>query len=325
MQNNPVVSVIIPNYNHAPYLPQRINSVLGQTFPHFELIILDDCSPDESREVIREFATQDARIRMAFNDENSGSTFKQWNKGVGLAQGDYIWIAESDDFADECFLEKLVPILQKNKNIGMVYCMSHKVNEKNEIIGDAMPRDNENLDPDRWEKDFVNNGVDECANVMIFKNVIANASGLVFQKEVFVKCGGAAEKLKLCGDWLTYAKMLKFTDVAYVAERLNYFRVHSNTVRKKKSFSGWEAIWERFQVLQYVTENFEVSPENHVKALVKLVTDFFRQKGNITLIRQEGAKWKEFVLHLRNHKIKAKLIIGLMGWTGKKIKKRVGI
>ena len=95
----PTVSVIVPNYNHARYLRQRIESVLGQTYQDFEVILLDDCSTDESRSVLGEYA-KDPRVRIEFNEKNSGSTFKQWNKGVRLARGEYIWIAESDDYAD---------------------------------------------------------------------------------------------------------------------------------------------------------------------------------------------------------------------------------
>jgi len=103
----PKVSVIVPNYNHARYLRQRVDSVLGQTFQDFELILLDDCSTDESRSVLSSYAGN-PRVRIEFNEVNSGSTFKQWNKGVRLARGEYVWIAESDDYADPQLLERLV-------------------------------------------------------------------------------------------------------------------------------------------------------------------------------------------------------------------------
>src|SRR5438034_11203510 len=86
------VSVIIPNYNHARYLRKRIESVLTQTYQDFEVILLDDCSTDESRSIIGEYRI-DPRVRIELNEQNSGNTFKQWNKGVGLARGTYVWIA----------------------------------------------------------------------------------------------------------------------------------------------------------------------------------------------------------------------------------------
>src|ERR1700722_3014578 len=102
----PRVSVIVPNYNHARFLRQRLDSVVAQTFQDFELILLDDCSTDESRKILEEYA-RDPRARLELNEANSGSPFKQWNKGVRLARGKYVWIAESDDYANERFLERL--------------------------------------------------------------------------------------------------------------------------------------------------------------------------------------------------------------------------
>src|ERR1700730_12479921 len=98
--NQPKVSVIIPNYNHAPYLRQRINTVLRQTFQDFEVILMDDCSTDEGRSIIAEYAVG-PRVKVQLNERNSGSTFKQWKKGITLARGEYIWIAESDVYSDQ--------------------------------------------------------------------------------------------------------------------------------------------------------------------------------------------------------------------------------
>src|SRR5215467_1498105 len=106
----PKVSIVVPNYNHARFLPQRLNSILGQTFQDFELILLDDSSTDDSRSILSQY-TADPRVRIEFNELNSKSPFKQWNKGVRLARGEYVWIAESDDYADERLLERLVPLL----------------------------------------------------------------------------------------------------------------------------------------------------------------------------------------------------------------------
>jgi glycosyltransferase involved in cell wall biosynthesis len=120
------VSVIIPNYNHARFLPRRIESVLCQTYQDFELILLDDCSTDDSRSLLSEYAC-DPRVRMEFNEKNSGSPFKQWNKGVRLARGEYVWIAESDDYADERMLERLAAVLEAEPKFALAYCRSWRV------------------------------------------------------------------------------------------------------------------------------------------------------------------------------------------------------
>ena len=108
------VSVIVPNYNHAAFLHDRISSILNQSYQNFELIILDDCSTDNSLAIIEQFKEEKAVSHVILNTKNSGSTFKQWEKGLNLAKGEYIWIAESDDFADRQFLERAVEILDEN-------------------------------------------------------------------------------------------------------------------------------------------------------------------------------------------------------------------
>lgn len=85
--NKPLVSVIIPNYNHAQFLDERIQTVLNQTYQNFELIILDDKSTDNSLEVINKYKNDPHVSEIVVNEENSGSTFKQWHKGFELAKG----------------------------------------------------------------------------------------------------------------------------------------------------------------------------------------------------------------------------------------------
>ncbi len=129
----PKVTVITPNYNHARYLPQRLESILNQTFQDFELIILDNASTDNSREVIESYK-KDPRVRAIFNAENNGSTFKQWNLGLSHANGEYIWFAESDDYADPTLLATLVDRLDRHPNVGLAFCQSWAVDEDSNIL-----------------------------------------------------------------------------------------------------------------------------------------------------------------------------------------------
>ena len=127
----PLVSVIIPNYNHAPYLKQRIESVLNQTYQDFEVIILDDCSTDNSRDIIENYKTNSKIKNIIYNRQNSGSTFKQWDKGIAEATGDYIWIAESDDYCETDFIEKIIGEINNDAEIVLAYTQSKIVDENN--------------------------------------------------------------------------------------------------------------------------------------------------------------------------------------------------
>lgn len=108
MDNSPMVSVILPNYNHVVYLKERIESILNQTYQNFELILLDDCSADNSCDILNAYKEHPKVSALVLNEKNTGNTFLQWDRGIRLAKGKYVWIAESDDTADIHFLEATV-------------------------------------------------------------------------------------------------------------------------------------------------------------------------------------------------------------------------
>jgi len=230
LKRMPKVSVIVPNYNHAPYLERRFNSIFGQTYQDFEVIILDDCSTDNSREVLETYRNHPKVSQFVFNEKNSGSTFKQWNKGVAMAKGEYIWIAESDDEAEFEFLHTLVPKLEENPNVGIAYCQSNRVDETSKIIvhNDTWTDD---IDIKKWKEDYVSDGKKECLDALIYKNTIPNASAVIFRRSVFLKAGGGCENMRLCGDWLTWSKMLEVSDIYFSKKTLNKFRFHELNAR----------------------------------------------------------------------------------------------
>ena len=229
VNTTPTVSVIVPNYNHARFLPKRIESIFGQSFQNFELILLDDCSTDDSRSILCRYAS-DPRVRVEFNEVNSGSSFKQWNKGVSLARGEYVWIAESDDYADRQLLETLVTTLGADPTVMLAYCRSWRVTEDDQKngFGDWYL---DYLDPQRWTANFVTDGVEECQNYFVYSNPVPNASAVVFRRAGYQRVGGADETLRLCGDWKLWAAMALNGKVLYLAEPLNYFRYHDASVR----------------------------------------------------------------------------------------------
>jgi glycosyltransferase involved in cell wall biosynthesis len=244
-----MVSAIVPNYNHARFLPRRVESVLRQTCKDFELILLDDCSTDESRAILSGYAG-DPRVRVEFNEVNSGSTFKQWNKGVRLARGKYVWIAESDDYADERLLERLVTVLENEPAASFAYCRSWRVMEDNSVdgFGDWYL---DLVDPHRWKVDFCVDGREEFQKYLACYCVVPNASAAVFRKEIYDRVGRADESLHLCGDWKVWAAMALTGKVAFVSEPLNYYRFHETSVLHK-SKQGAVDVLESLQVVRWI-------------------------------------------------------------------------
>jgi glycosyltransferase involved in cell wall biosynthesis len=256
----PTVSIIVPNYNHARFLPKRIGSILEQTYQDFELILLDDCSTDESRAILTQYAN-DPRVRIEFNETNSGSTFKQWNKGVRLARGKYVWLAESDDYADERLLERLVAVLDKEPAVTLAYCQSWRILDDGQLDGLA-DYYLDYLDPQRWKADFCTDGREECESYLICSNTIPNASAVVFRREIYERVGGADESLRLCGDWKLWASMVLEGKVSYLGEPLNYYRTHNKSVRSKSRKKALD-VAEDLQLVHWLLER--ITPTEAVR------------------------------------------------------------
>lgn len=223
---NPLITVIIPNFNHAKYLKERIDSVLNQTYNNIEVFLFDDCSNDNSKEILMSYKSSPLVKGIIFNEKNSGSTFKQWQKGFELAHGEYIWIAESDDYCDIHFLEILVDKLIDDK-IAIVYSKSHLVDSHDKFIKKARG------------KGFTRYvGNDFIRKKMGCGNEIINASAVIFNKRCLSKIPNDYNTYKAGGDYLFWIYLAEQGDVIFVHSPLNYFRQHRHKVTPNAAKSG---------------------------------------------------------------------------------------
>lgn len=231
----PTVSVIIPNYNHAPYLEERIESVLNQTYPHIEVILLDDCSTDRSREVLHRYAGDPRVSRLVCNEKNSGSTFIQWRRGLELARGKYVWIAESDDVAAPDFLATLVAELEKDPDAVLAYSGSEIIDPGSHIIPGA--------DWDRFTKNEAGKirrftPREFVAKKLLRNNMVYNASMAVFRREAAPEITEAQMRMRFCGDWRFWFELARKGNVIQVGRKLNRFRQHLAKVSNSASKAG---------------------------------------------------------------------------------------
>ncbi|HOG20792.1 MAG TPA: glycosyltransferase family A protein [Salinivirgaceae bacterium] len=284
-----LVSVIIPNYNHARFLQQRIESVLNQTYRNIEVIILDDCSTDNSREIIEKYQNSDNRIRTIYNKTNYGSPFKQWKKGIDNAKGELIWIAESDDYSETNFLTELIAFFDKNSSIGLAYCLSAFVDEQGKVFGNHSKNLRE-LDPTLWETDFVISGKIILSRYLAIINVIPNASAALFKKSI-VETVNWTElfKYRLAGDRYFWAQILSKCQMAYSAKPMNYFRFTTKTVRATMSTD-----------LKYMSEIIDVYSEISRKARIPI-------KTRISAVRQWLRHAKKVVKAQKSANVKSYL------------------
>ncbi|MCR6637754.1 MAG: glycosyltransferase [Sporocytophaga sp.] len=247
----PLVSVIIPSYNHSRFLNRRIESVLGQSYSNFEVIILDDCSTDNSREIIQEFVGREKISGVVFNESNSGSPFKQWQKGIAMAKGEIIWIAESDDTADKYFLEKLIPHFVKDNDIGIVYCDSIIERDGVKLSQTFKGLKNNRFNTDRWSEDYYNSGLDEVSKYLLRFCTINNASAVLFRKAFLEEANPFDLNLKYIGDWYVYLKVCASYNIYYCSESLNYYSEHAqNTFSKILKNDAF--VEENFKVFDWI-------------------------------------------------------------------------
>jgi glycosyltransferase involved in cell wall biosynthesis len=216
--NKTVVSVVIPNYNHAKYLKQRIDSVLNQTYQHFEVIILDDRSTDNSVQVIEAYRNHPKVSHIIVNEKNSGSPFLQWEKGIALSKGDWIWVAESDDWCEPVFLEEL--ITKVNDGISFAFCQTIVINQdEKRILQTNWP----------YEEELINGG-DFIRRYLIGGGYIVNASMCIFRKKYFREVLHDFTRYKFIGDWVLWHRMAILGKALVSGKQLNYFRKHDADV-----------------------------------------------------------------------------------------------
>ena len=240
------VSVIIPNYNHCNYLRQRIDSVLNQTYEHFEVILLDDVSKDKSINVLESYKDHLKVSHVIVNNSNSGSPFGMWQKGFDLAKGDLIWIAESDDWAEPHFLETLIPKFE-NSNVVVSHCMSNNYYMKNNLTKANSWWSTFNLN--LWSKDFIKNGREILLNYGKYKCPVINVSSAVIRKRI-LKDIEIPIQYKYCGDWWFWVQVLNQGDVAFTSKALNIIRVHDDSASSSKNSKTILKVKENIKVIK---------------------------------------------------------------------------
>lgn len=254
----PLVTVAVPNFRHERYLPLRLQSIADQTFTDTEVLLLDDASPDGSLSVLEAFAKGRPSWSVHPNEVNSGSPFAQWNKAASLARGRYLWIAESDDYADPKLLERLVGVMESDPNLVIAYGQSMLVDSEGQPMHsfDVHYRYVYGTEAQRWVDGYRNDGHDEVRNFMLLHNVVPNASGALIRLETFRAVGGADPNWRLNGDWMTYIKLLEQGGIAFIPEVLNYFRVHSETARQKAN-EGGDVYLELLALVDYIAAHHQ--------------------------------------------------------------------
>jgi len=278
----PLVSVIIPNFNHARYLKARIDSVLAQTYTNFEVIILDDASTDESCEIIRTYGGNVKVKSIIQNDKNTGSPFLQWQRGLQMAVGDWVWIAESDDYADRRFLELLLAAVDEKPSVGLAYCDSKIVVGNTETSETFASLKNNKFKTNRWSEDHINNGLNELEDYLLEGGTINNTSAVLFSRKFLDEARPFDLAFKYIGDLYTFVKVLAISDIVYIKESLNFYRDPFNSKHADRFINYF---YEQFVILDWVWRNTNISSKKFFRIFHKNTRNSVYRDWNKTKVQ----------------------------------------
>jgi glycosyltransferase involved in cell wall biosynthesis len=228
MYKMPRVSVLLPNYNYARFLKERIRSILNQTWTDFELLYIDDASTDNSNAVAEQFSA-DPRVKLHPYSENSGGVYSRRMHSIEMAQGDWLWIAEADDSAHPRFLESLLALADEHPTAGILHCRMATMDTAGRFIGVGWNA--EPIAAKQMECSYFAPGTEDAVR-MTAACFYSSSSAMLLRKSDLVACGGYDSRLKSAADWDLYLRLLRRCDAAFLADALAYYRSHSQSVTR---------------------------------------------------------------------------------------------
>lgn len=245
----PKISIILPSYNHKRYLRGRLDTILNQNYQDFELIILDDASTDGSQDLLKDYKEHSKVAHCIFNKTNTGSPFKQWRRGLELAKGEYIWIAESDDACELNFLASSMNMLELYPEASVVVAQTFKFTNQQiggEVHHHIFKESNQTL--------ISQENLNFCP--------ILNVSACVFKNPKLGKEYNEFTNYRLIGDRVFYHEFFFGGLVVKNSNSRSYFRKEGesvSTLKFKDSSYLKQYFKEHLRFIDYVYQNTKLS------------------------------------------------------------------
>jgi len=221
MKKNILLSIVIPCYNDAQYIEQAVNSVLNQSYPYKEIIVVDDGSNLETKVVLQKL---ESKITKLITQNNLGQSTAR-NVGIRESKGDYILVLDSDDFFEPSFVEKAIKVFLENKNTKIVTCFANLILEKG--------------------KSYIYKPKGGDVACFLCSNGALGSS--MFRKKDWLISGGYDETMRQgFEDWEFYIRLLQKEGVAQVIEEPLY------NYRKRKNTTTQRANTVKYKLLYYL-------------------------------------------------------------------------
>lgn len=220
---SPTVSFVVPCYKLAHFLPECVNSILGQTYGDLEVLIMDDSSPDNTPEVAHSF--RDPRVKYIRNDRNLGA-LPNYNRGISLSRGKYVWLISADDYLRRpCVLQRYVDLMEALPGVGFTFCPAVEVKNGKEtgLLSYSTYGDCDRVIAGR---DFL--------KTLLYRNLVVAPTAMA-RREYYEKVsyfiinpvwGNVPIDLIWGGDWYLWCVFALQGDVGYFAEPMICYREH---------------------------------------------------------------------------------------------------
>jgi len=270
------ISVVVPNYNYESFLLERIGSILKQHVRIQELILLDDCSTDQSVILLDQIANclqPYLNVQRVYNSKNSGIPFRQWAKGFQLAKGDYVWICEADDYCDKRMISELVKPIELTEKIYISYVDTAFTDKKGNIFLKTIKPEIDIMKTGHWDSNFINDGLKEIEDYTFLNNTIANVSSCLIKKDDYSAIYEEIGKYRQSGDWVFYVNVMARGKVAYIDKAMNFYRVHdtqiTSNMKKERHLEEIKTIYEMISEKFGTNEFQKKKRDERIKFLIK--------------------------------------------------------
>lgn len=212
----PLISVLMTVYNAELFLAEACQSLLQQTYPHFEVIAVNDGSSDGSQKILEAFASMDSRFRVVCSQNQGPSSGR--NLAFTYAQGELIAIVDSDDICKSNRLEKQLALLQSLPTVKMVGAYYKQIDSKGRTVKsiDELPTDSDSL------KEYLHD-----------RNPICHGT-VMMSRDIFAEMGGYRPVLHQAEDYDLFLRIIQKYDIALVPEILYCHRIHENSLSTRK-------------------------------------------------------------------------------------------
>lgn len=271
------VTAIVPNYNHARFLPERLDSILAQTAPPAEIVFLDDASNDDSLAIAERYAAQSPiPMRIVHSNRRSGSAFRQWVKGLSYATGDLVWFAESDDRCAPDLLATLKAPFAPG--VQLSYAQSRPIAATGLVLANDYRDYTDDLSLDRWTAPYVAEGRDEVIAALAHKNTIPNASAVLMRRATIAPWAAELETYRQCGDWFLYLACAEAGQVAFTPALLNDHRRHRSAATRLMG-GDLDPLEEAFRIRLATIRRFALPDSLVLVACAGLAAEYVERTG----------------------------------------------